>query len=315
MNNAVTDVAGVRVGHAEDQDAATGCTVLLFDSPVVGGVDVRGGAPGTRELACLDPTNLVSEIHAIYLAGGSAFGLDGAAGVMRYLEEHGIGFDVGVARVPIVPGAVLFDLVVGRADVRPTPEMAYTACTVATSGPVTRGNVGAGCGCSIGKGAGPERSMKSGLGTAAVREGDLVVGAIVAVNAFGDVLDPNTGELIAGALDKSGSTLVDSRSVMGCVSIFPGNTTIGAIVTNARLTKGEATRVAMMAHDGYARTIRPVHTLVDGDTVIAAGTGAVRANVSIVGAFAADAMAAAVINAVNAAKPSHGLPSWSSLFA
>ncbi len=323
MNNTITDVPGIRVGNAHDCTGATGCTVVLCGDGAVAGVDIRGGAPGTREIASLSPANLISKVHAVYLAGGSAFGLDGAAGVVRYLEEHDIGFDVGVGRVPIVPGAVLFDLAVGNPKARPTPEMSYQACLDASEGPVLQGNVGAGCGASVGKVAGMNRTMKSGLGSASIRVGNLVVGAVVAVNAFGDVIDPDTGAILAGTRSEDGKCCIDSRTLMAQAvaaehvvsdtEVFSGNTTIGVVATNALLTKSDATRVAMMAHDGYARSIRPVHTMVDGDTIFALSTGTVGANLSTIGSLAADVMAMAVVASIINTRGAFGIPSIADL--
>ncbi|HEY9594228.1 MAG TPA: P1 family peptidase [Spirochaetia bacterium] len=311
MRNTITDVPGILVGHAQDEKAGTGCTVVLCESGAVAGVDVRGGAPGTRETDCLDPSNFVPAVHAIYLGGGSAFGLDGASGVMRYLEEKGIGLDVGVCRVPIVPGAVIFDLPVGDCRVRPSAQMGYDACRAAGA-EVAQGNVGAGTGASVGKAAGLSRTMKGGLGTASIRSGDLIVGAIVAVNCYGDVLDAETGEILAGALteDRSGfavTTRLMSRSP-DSVDPFSGNTTIGVVATNARLDKAQAERVAMMAHDGFARAIDPIHTMHDGDTIFALATGGVDADITVTGALAARVMAQAIASAVRHAKSAYGLP-------
>ncbi len=326
--NAITDVPGIEVGHAQDEEALTGCTVVLCRKGAVGGVDQRGGAPGTRETDLLKPVNLVEKVHAVLLAGGSAFGLDAASGVMRYLEEQGIGFDVGVARVPIVPAAILFDLHLGRADRRPDAEMGYRATAAASSEAPAEGNVGVGTGASVGKIFGMKQAMKSGIGTASVDAGGgIVVGAIIAVNAFGDVIDPRSGKIIAGArpakvgpftLGAEGQfadTLqvmrtMAGRAIMGFAS--RSNTVIGVVATNARLTKAEATRVAQMAQDGLARVIRPAHTMLDGDTLFVLATGEKNADVSIVGAFAAEAVSEAILRAVRAAAPAGGLPGLAS---
>ncbi len=324
LNNSITDVRGIEVGHAQNEEALTGCTVILCRKGAVAGVDVRGGAPGTRETDLLNPINLVERIHAVVLAGGSAFGLDAASGVMRYLEEKKIGFNTGVARVPIVPSAILYDLNLGRADVRPDSAMGALAAASAVSDPPAEGNVGAGTGASIGKMFGMTLAMKSGLGTASMDiGGGVIVGAIVAVNAFGDVIDPKTGEILAGL--RSGKVgplrvggkgqFADSlammkkpigRGILGFAS--RANTVIGAVATNAKLTKAQATKVAQMAQDGIARTIRPAHSMLDGDVIFALSTGTKQADVSIIGAFAAEVMAQAIIRAVKTAKSAGGLP-------
>ena len=322
--NSITDVAGLEVGQADDEAALTGCTVILCRKGAVGGVDVRGGAPGTRETDLLDPLNLVEKLHAVLLAGGSAFGLDAAGGVMRYLEEQRIGFETGVARVPIVPAAILFDLGLGRADIRPDAGMGYRACLAASSDAPAEGNVGAGMGASVGKLLGMKHAMKSGLGCAGLEIGSgVVVGALAVVNAFGDVIDPGTGKVVAGL--RSGKvgpfpvggpgffadTLETMKTFLGRnVLSFAAraNTVLGVVATNAALNKSEATKVAQMAQDGVARTVRPAHTMLDGDTIFALSTGARKADVSTVGAYAAHAMAQAILRAVNMAGPAGGLP-------
>jgi L-aminopeptidase/D-esterase-like protein len=315
MHNAITDVAGVKVGHCTDRQAVTGCTVVLCEQGAVAGVDVRGSAPGTRETDLLRPLNLVQEAHAILLTGGSAFGLDAASGVMRYLEEQGIGFDAGVARVPIVPAAVLFDLAIGRADVRPDSAMGYEACRSATDGPVAEGSVGAGTGATIGKLFGPRFATKGGLGSASERIGKgIVVGALVAVNAFGDVVDPASGEILAGTRTPGLSGFVDTarrmKGDLGQIVLAFANSTIGVVATDARLTKEEANKVAQMAHDGLAAVIRPVHTMFDGDTIFALGTGRTkkRGDVSVIGTVAAQVMAQAVLRAAREAESLGGIP-------
>jgi L-aminopeptidase/D-esterase-like protein len=324
MLNSITDVPGVEVGHAQDAAAGTGCTVILCRSGAVCGVDVRGGGPGTRETDCLAPENLIQEVHALYLGGGSAYGLAGADGVMRFLEDRGIGLDVGCGLVPIVPGAVLFDLPVGDSRRRPDAAMGYAACLAASSDEASMGNVGAGTGASIGKTRGTAFMMKGGLGTASLAVGDFVVGAIVAVNCFGDVLNPATGRIIAGTLDeaKTGfvSSLADILSASRPTNPLVANTTIGAVAVSGRLTKAQATKVAAMAHDGYARTINPIHTQYDGDTIfcLAAGSGTEGAggpelDTSTVGVAAAEAMAAAVLRGVKAAASAYGLPGYSEM--
>jgi L-aminopeptidase/D-esterase-like protein len=315
MMNTITDVPGIRVGHAQNDVAGTGCTVILCETGAVAGVDVRGGAPGTRETDALDPLNIIPSVHAIYLGGGSAFGLAGAEGVMRYLEEKKAGFDVGVCVVPIVPGAVIFDLTVGDHRVRPDAAMGYQAC-LAAGGEVPQGNVGAGTGAGIGADHSTtyaRRMMKGGLGTASVRAGDLIVGALVVVNCFGNVVDPATGETLAGLLNEKRDDLAGMSALLatlpGAAGNFPGNTTIGCVATNARLDKAQARRVALMAHDGFARAIDPIHTMHDGDSIFCVATGAVTANLSLVGALAATAMTTAILNAVRHAESAYGLPS------
>ena len=312
--NAITDVRGIEVGHAQDEEALTGCTVILCRQGAVAGVDVRGGAPGTRETDLLDPVNRVEKVHAVVLAGGSAFGLDAATGVMRYLEEQKIGFNTGVAKVPIVPAAILFDLNIGRADVRPDAAMGYRAAVAASSELPAEGNVGAGTGATVGKMFGLQLAMKSGVGTASLEVGGgVVIGALVAVNAWGDVVDPHTNQIIAGLRsgkvgplnvgkkDSFADTLTMMKSSIGRgVLAFAAraNTVIGAVATNAKLTKAQATKVAQMAQDGVGRAIRPAHTMFDGDTIFALSTGAKSADVSLIGAFAAEVMAQAIVRAV-----------------
>jgi len=318
MDNSITDVPGIKVGNAQNTDAGTGCTVIICEKGAVAGADVRGGGPGTREIAALDPVNLVSKAQAVYLGGGSAFGLDGAAGVMQYLEENGIGFNIGIGVVPIVPGAVLFDLFVGKHNVRPDKEMGYEACIHASDTNTAQGNVGAGTGAAVGRIKGPEYFMKGGLGTASKKVGDLIVGAIVAVNCFGDIVDPGTGKIIAGVLDDNkkypSSTMeIISSEETKTSNAFSGNTTIGCIAVNANLTKVESTKVAMMAHDGYARAINPIHTMTDGDTIFCLATGGVTRDVSTVGAIAADVMAEAIVNAVKNAETAYGVTAYNDI--
>ncbi|MGB9975967.1 P1 family peptidase [Thermovenabulum sp.] len=315
--NTILEVPGIKVGQISDLEALTGCTVILCERGAVCGVDVRGGAPGSRETDLLRPENLVEKVHAVFLAGGSAFGLDGASGVMQYLEEKGIGFDVGVTHVPIVPASVLFDLTVGDYKVRPDKEMGYKACEIATDEYIEEGNVGAGTGATVGKILGMKNCMKSGLGTFAKRVGDLVVGAIVAVNAFGDVVDPGNGQIIAGALKDNLEDFADTLKIMESIgvnqqnkNVFIGNTTIGVVATNARLTKAEAKKVASMAHNGFAKTIRPCHTMYDGDTIYALSTSDLKADINLVGSLACEVMAQAVIKAVVNAGGIGGIKSY-----
>ena len=319
-HNAITDVPGIKVGHATNKEALTGCTVALCEDGAVGGVDQRGGAPGTRETDSMQPMHLVQKAHAIVLAGGSAFGLEAATGVIRYLEERGIGYDTLVAKVPIVPAAILFDLGIGEAAVRPDANMGYAACQAADDGVVAEGNVGAGTGATVGKILGMGQAMKAGLGTASVDLGEgLVVGAIVAVNAFGDVIDPQTGRILAGARSSDGQGFADTLAVMksmvGKTIKFAGprDTVIGVVATNARLNKEEANKVAQMAHDGLARTVRPAHTMLDGDTFFALATGGIEADVNTVGAYAAEVVAEAIVRAIKTAEGVAGLPAWQDL--
>jgi L-aminopeptidase/D-esterase-like protein len=312
----LTAVEGITVGHHTLSEAPTGCTVILAGSGAVAAVDVRGGAPGTRETDLLNPVNMVQQAHAIVLSGGSAFGLDVATGVMRYLEEKGVGFDVGVAKVPIVPAAILFDLgLSAKAGVRPDADCGYKAASAARPGAIPEGSVGAGAGATVGKLGGPGMAMKGGVGTVDLKvEGGLIVAALIAVNAVGDIIDPDTGQIVAGARSADGGFL-DARKMLR-FGMFSrprrgGNTTIGVVATNARLTQAEATKVAQMAQDGLARTIYPAHTPADGDTIFVLATGALEGDVNLlaVGALAADATAQAVLRAVREAKGLPGFPS------
>lgn len=316
-SSAITDVAGIKVGHFTDTRRPTGCTVILTEGGAIGGVDVRGAAPGTRETDLLNPINTVQVVHAIVLSGGSAFGLDAATGVMRCLEERHIGVNVGAVRVPIVPAAILFDLGVGDPKIRPDAEAGYKACKAATTTAPAEGNVGAGAGATVGKLFGMSRAMKSGLGTAAIKlPSGVTVGAIVAVNAVGDIFDLKTSKLIAGARTTDGKALLGAMAAILRGEPLPPMlsgtaTTIGVVATDATLTKAQATKVAQMAHDGLARTINPVHTAADGDTIFALATGksSAAANVTLIGALAAEAMAQAVVRAVRASRGIAGLPS------
>ncbi len=309
MNNTLTAVPGIRVGHATDLDAVTGCTVILCPEGTVGGVDQRGGAPGTRETDLLRPSHLVEMVNAVVLSGGSAYGLATADGVIRYLEEQGAGYRLGQVTVPIVPAAILMDLMVGRSDVRPDAAMGYQACIAASSDPVAQGSVGAGTGCTVGSaGTGVDWLVKGGIGSAAVHlDDELVVAALIAVNPVGDVVDEQ-GQIIAGTREAP-----DSDRFIGALNLFRGmarltdtpatreNTVIGVVATNARLTKEQVNKVAQMAHDGLARAINPAHTMLDGDTIFALATGQIEANVNTIGAFAAEATAQAIRNGVRAA--------------
>jgi L-aminopeptidase/D-esterase-like protein len=308
-SSAITDVPGIEVGHFTDIRRPTGCTVVLTREGAVCGVDVRGAAPGTRETDLLAPTNLVDRVHGILLAGGSAWGLDAATGVVRWLEEHGAGLDVRAARLPLVPAAVLFDLFVGDAKVRPDAQAGYEACRAASRRVPAEGNVGAGAGAAVGKIFGIERAMKGGIGSACLTVDGVTVGAIIACNALGDVVDPATGRPLAGARTKNGRSLLDSRRAIlkgdAPKPLLAGtNTTIGVIATDAPITKAQATRLATMAHDGLARAINPVHTMSDGDTLFALGTGRAKRSpgMMVLGTMAAEATAQAVVRAVRAAQ-------------
>lgn len=306
---AITDVAGIEVGHFTDARRPTGCSVVLTRAGAVAGVDVRGAAPGTRETDLLAPENLVDRVHAITLAGGSAWGLDAATGVMRWLEERGVGFDVRVGRLPIVPAAVLFDILVGDAAIRPDAAAGYAACAAASARRPAEGNVGAGAGAAVGKIFGIDRAMKGGIGTASVMVDGVTVGALIACNALGDVVDPDTAQVLAGARAPNGRHLFDTRrALLRGVAPKPllagTNTTIGVVATDAVITKVQARKLAQMAHDGLARSINPVHTMSDGDTLFSLGTGASGKTLGMMtlGTMFAEATARAVVNAVRAAQ-------------
>ena len=299
-NQTLTAIDGIKVGHATDTTARTGCTVILCPAGVTAGVDVRGAAPGTRETDALRPGRLVQKAHAVLLTGGSAFGLDAAGGVVQYLEEQNVGFQVGSVHVPIVPAAVIFDLGVGDAKVRPDRDMGYQACLNATDEPVTMGAIGAGTGATVGKAPGVTPSA-GGVGSACkYLDSGLIVAAIVVVNALGNVVHPKTGEIVAGG--KENGSFVDITERLLDANLVQGtNTTIGVVATNAALTPAEVNRVAEMAHDGMARAIRPSHTMFDGDTLFALATGAhTGSNVNTVGILAAEVVAEAIVKAVTA---------------
>lgn len=315
----ITDIPGIRLGNAQNLEAATGCTVILCEEGAVAGVDVRGGAPGTRETDLLKPENYVEKIHGVLLGGGSAFGLDAAAGVMEYLEERGVGFDVVVTKVPIVAGAVLFDLTCGNHCIRPDKAMGYQACLASERQEFSEGSVGAGTGATVGKFFGMEYAMKGGLGAYCVQVGNLMVGAVVAVNCLGDVIDPNSGTILAGAFQEDCSTFLDSEVGMieqydKSANAFTGNTTIGVIMTNAVMTKSQANKIASMAHNGYARAMRPAHTMFDGDTIFSLSTGCIPADINVVGLLAARVMEQAVIRAIRQAESLGGYKSYGDIF-
>ncbi|MBD3184389.1 peptidase S58 family protein [Candidatus Poribacteria bacterium] len=312
MYNAITDVPGIKVGHATNRVALTGCSVVLCEDGAVAGVDVRGSAPGTRETDALNPINTISKIHGVMLTGGSAFGLDAAGGVMKYLEELGYGYAMVDLRIPIVPAAVIFDLMVGDSSVRPDKEMGYLACLNAKIGHVEEGNVGAGTGATVGKALGMNKCMKSGIGTASINLGDIVIGAIMVVNALGDVIDPDSGKIVAGAYDRKTNQFVNivQRMMKLKSKVESGNTTIGVIATNARLNKPQATKISQMAHDGLARAIRPVHTMADGDTIFALSTDDVRADINVIGTAAAEVTVMAILNAVKKSEGFADIPGY-----
>ena len=309
---AITDVEGIEVGHFSDPRRPTGCTVILAREGAVAGVDVRGAGPGTRETDLLAPGNLVQQVHAVMLAGGSAWGLAAADGAMRWLEEKGIGLDVGFGLVPIVPAAVLFDLPLGDARIRPDADAGYAACEAAAGTPPAEGNVGAGSGALVGKLFGVHRAMKGGIGTASITVNGVTVGALIACNALGDVVDPDTAQVVAGARTEDGGALMDTRRALlrGEIARPPlagTNTTLGVIATDALLTKVQANRLATVAHDGLARAINPVHTMSDGDTLFTLATGRVplggdAPGMTVLGIMAAEVVARATLRAVRAAR-------------
>ncbi len=299
----INEIENVKIGSAEDKEAATGCTVIICERGAPAGIDVRGGGPASRETELLSQQATCSAIHAVLLSGGSAFGLDAAGGVMEYLEKRGVGLPVGPTTVPLVCQSCIFDLGVGRSDVRPDKEMAKRACENAELNCPQSGSVGAGTGASVGKLLGPAFAMKSGLGIYAVQLGELKVGAVVAVNACGDIYDFETGEIIAGLLNEDKTGFRSSEKTMySMAELLPGNTTIGVIITNAKFDKSRMTKIAQMAQDGYSRSIRPVHTSMDGDTVYAMSVGDVEANMDLTGTLAARVMSMAIKNAVMSVK-------------
>ena len=316
----IKDIKGIRIGQTEDPDGGTGCTVFLSEAGMAAGMDVRGGGPASRESELLKPLAAAQEIHAIVLAGGSAFGLGAADGVMQYLEERGIGFDVGVTKVPLVCQSDLFDLTAGAPGARPDRAMGYEACLRAEEENYRDGNYGAGCGATVGKFAGMDYCMKSGIGSCALQVGELQVGAVVAVNALGDIYDWRSGQKLAGLLAEDRRSFrrtedlmyADTRTVE---NKFTGNTTIGVVITNADFQKASLCKIAGMAHDGYARSIRPVHTTADGDSIYAVSVGdaagkKVSADQDLVGTLAAEVMSEAITAAVKSARSAYGLPAW-----
>ncbi len=309
----LTDIAGIQVGHASDYEAITGCTAILCERGAVAGYDIRGGASGTEEMDVMSPFHITTQVHAVVLAGGSAFGLEAASGVRRFLEHKGIGFPTGAAVVPIVPCAILYDLGIGKANVRPTREMGEAAAAAAHNGPVAEGNVGAGTGATVGKALGMRNAMKGGVGTFTVElGGGVLVSALVAVNAAGDVLDPKSGAIVAGARKEPGSReFANSGEWMkrrGATGGLRRNTTLAVVATNAKLNKVEATRMAQLSHHGFVRAIAPVHTSMDGDLAIALSMGAMSAPPDALNLAAGEAVSAAIVRAVRAAKTLGGVP-------
>lgn len=316
MFNNILDVKGIKVGQVEDKEGLTGCTVIICEDGGVCGVDVRGSAPGTRETDLLDPINMVQKVHAIVLSGGSAFGLESTCGVSRYLEEKGIGFDVGVAKVPIVTGAVLFDLGVGDPKCRPNIEMGYKACQIANNIELKQGNYGAGCGATVGKIRGSEFCTKGGIGSYSIKlDNGLVVSAIIAVNAFGDVYE--NGQVIAGVLNDDKTDFLNTYDLMkkgvnkGSFNI--DNTTIGAVVTNAKLSKAECKKISQMAHNGFAKSIFPIHTPHDGDTIFTLATGEVEADITLLGSIASEVVEKSVISAIKNASKTNNILSYNEI--
>ena len=312
MFGAISDVPGIKVGHYTDKQAVTGCTVLLCEQGAVAGVDVSGSSPGTRETDLLRPGNLVEQVQAIVLSGGSAFGLDAATGVMRYLEERGFGHETSAGKVPIVPAAIIFDLYIGDSKIRPGANEGYQACLAANNNEVAEGCVGAGTGAVVGKILGVERAVKSGLGTAGQKiAGDIVVAALIVVNAIGDVIKPGTGEILAGPRKPDGSGFLSTSELWKGESkgaVPPFNTVIGVVATNARLSKAAASRLARVAQVGIARTIDPCHTMYDGDALFALSLGGKEADVSALGAVAAEVVAEAIVRAIQKAETLAGVP-------
>jgi L-aminopeptidase/D-esterase-like protein len=313
MRDSITDVVGIMVGHYSDTEGVTGCTVILCEGGAVAGVDVSGSAPGTRETDLLRPGNLVEKVHAIVLSGGSAFGLDAASGVMRYLEERGIGHETGAGKVPIVPAAIIYDLNIGSSKARPGAEEGYQACLCATDGQVAEGCVGAGTGAVVGKILGIGRATKSGLGTSSQElTGGVVVAALVVVNAVGDVVESKTGRIIAGVRHPDGNSFLSTATLLKrsdfSPSLSPSNTVVGVVATNAQLGKEEVSKLARMAQAGIARTIYPYCTMYDGDVLFALSLGKKKADINVLGSVAAEVVATAIARAVLKAETMGGIP-------
>ena len=316
MYNNILDVKGIKVGQVQQMEGLTGCSVIICEEGAVCGVDVRGSAPGTRETDLLDPINMIQKVHAVVLSGGSAFGLEATCGVSKYLEENGIGFDVGVAKVPIVTGAVLFDLGVGDPKCRPNIDMGYEACKVASYTNLEQGNFGAGCGATVGKIKGSNFCTKGGIGSYSIKlDNGLIVAALIAVNAFGDVYEE--GKVIAGVLNDSKDEFLNTYDLMkqgvnkGGFNI--DNTTIGVVATNAKLDKAQCKKVSQMAHNGYAKTIFPIHTPHDGDTIFTLATGEIETDVTLLGSLATEVVEKSIINAIKNAKSINNIPSYNEI--
>ncbi|WP_419726037.1 P1 family peptidase [Terrisporobacter petrolearius] len=318
MYNNILDVKGLKVGQIEDADALTGCTVVICEEGATCGVDVRGSAPGTRETDLLDPINSVQKVHAVVLSGGSAFGLESTCGVSEYLEEKNIGFDVGVCKVPIVTGAVLFDLGVGDYKVRPDKEMGYKACLNASETELKQGNYGAGCGATVGKIKGLNYVTKGGIGSCSIKlDNGIVVSALIAVNAFGDIYED--GKVIAGVLNHDKTKLLNTYEIMKSGFVKGGfkidNTTIGIVATNAKLTKAQCKKISQMAHDGYAKSIFPIHTPHDGDSIFTMSTGKIEvdSDITLLGSLAAEVVEKSIINAIKNAENIKNIISYNEL--
>lgn len=310
----IKQIENIKIGHAQDIEAATGCSVIICEKGAPTGVDIRGGGPASRETELLNPRAACTAIHAILLSGGSAFGLDAAGGVMRYLEENNIGFDVGITKVPLVCESCIFDLGIGSSSVRPDQRMGYAACENAQTNTFQEGNIGVGTGATVGKLRGAANMMKSGLGTYAVQIGSLKVGALVVVNALGDVIDPKTGKILAGLLTDDHKSFQNSEEALyehyeGTQNLFTGNTTLGVVITNAKFTKAEMGKIASLAQNGYARTICPVHTTADGDSIYAMSVGDISSDIDVVGTLASRVMEKAIMKAVLSAVPAYGIKS------
>jgi len=307
----ITDIEGLKVGHSQCEQGLTGCTVIIAEEGATGGVDVRGAAPGTRETDLLSSEKMIEQIHAVVLAGGSAFGLEASSGVMNYLEESNVGFDVDVTRVPIVTSAVIFDLNIGDPKIRPDYKMGYEAAKTASSKERRQGNIGCGMGATVGKILGPDGTMKSGLGSATVTAGELKVSALVVVNSFGDIFDYRNNKQIAGVYDYGSKKLLNTYQIMKeenkALKFSMTNTTIGLVATNAVLSKAEANKIAQMGHNGFARSIDPIHTMLDGDTIFTMATNKIKADINLVGSLAAEAVSQAISNGIYNAEGIEGL--------
>lgn len=310
----LTDVEGIKVGHEVNLDGMTGTTVIICEEGATGGVDVRGSAPGTRETDLFKAEKMVDQVHSVVLSGGSAFGLEAASGVMQYLEDNNIGLDVGVTRVPIVASAVIFDLNIGDFRIRPNFNMGYMAAKSANTRERKQGNVGCGLGATVGKILGPNSAMKSGLGSASIKVGDLVVSALVSTNAFGDVYNYEDNEQMAGVYDYERKEMLNTIDIMrfqgGNMDFGPTNTTIGIVCTNGILTKAEANKIAQMAHNGFAKSINPIHTMLDGDTIFTMATNKIKSDVNLIGTMAAEVMSRAISNSIVYAESYENIKSY-----